>query len=305
MSLRRALLVAACRLFAKPVLRRSRSPVLARQAFRLTARLAFRTPPLACCLPRRLGRCEMLEVTCGPADAKSAMLYFHGGGYVVGSPETHAGMLAALAARSGLRIFAPRYRLAPEDPIPAQFEDAHAAWTALIATGYRPQDIVIGGDSAGGGLALALLASLCQAGSPPAGAVLLSPWTDLSAESATPNAPAGADPLLPRQRLDDLRAMVLGGADGTSPVASPVRAAFPDLPPVFLQFSSAEILNADIHRMAAHLQSEGGPVVVDEWPGLPHVWALFAGWLPEADEALDRIAEFMRQMRSGPTTDDS
>lgn len=291
MSLRRVVLNTALRALVKPVLRHSSDPVFGRRAFALSARLFFRRPPFVVHLPDRLGALPCAVVSCGPARPRRAILYFHGGGYIAGSPVTHMGLIAAISRRTGLRIYAPDYRLAPEHPAPAQFEDACAAWQALIGRGYRPGDIALGGDSAGGGLALALLSHLCRGGTPPAALFAFSPWTDPAGSGASLKINARCDPVFPADRFGVLADIVLQGGDPRDPRIAPLDAAFPGCPPVFLQFSGDEILADDSRRMAPRLDG----AVLDEWSGLPHVWTLFAGWLPEADAALDRLAGFMRE----------
>ncbi len=270
----------------------------------LAARLALRPPPLALFLPDRIGR-PGLWVWCRPR-CDGVVLYFHGGAYVLGSPRTHRALVAALCLRSGCRAFMPRYRLAPENPFPAAFEDALAAWNGLIGRGYPARRILIGGDSAGGGLALALLGHLCRAGTPPAGAITFSPWTDLTLSGASLAGNAGSDRMLPASRLAEARGMILGADDGLGPAPppppaetpaatrdarlSPLFAAFPGPPPVMIHAADTEILRDDALRMAGPLPNARIRLGGD----LPHAWPLFHGWLPEARATLDETAAFIR-----------
>lgn len=299
MSLRLKLLNSFLRIFVKPLLSQASSPKLARLSFNLVARFVFFTPPLSLqqkeivtTSPRRL---TARWISCGQVQPCAVILYIHGGGYVVGHATTHSGMLANLSRKCGIRVFAPNYRLAPEAAFPAQIEDVRVAWTALVDRGYRPEHIVIGGDSAGGGLALALLSELCQENTPPAACFVLSPWTDLTLSGASLAENAESDLILPPARISELREIYLQGADPMDPRASPLFAKFPNCPPVFLQGADTEILRDDLSRMATTLAAQGAHVQSDVWGNLPHVWPIFQGHLPEAETALTRIAAFIRQ----------
>jgi acetyl esterase/lipase len=222
------------------------------------------------------------------------ILYFHGGGYLAGSGKTHGAMLAHLSEYSGVPVFAQDYRLLQTAPFPAPPDDAVAAWDDLIERGWRPCQIVLGGDSAGGGLMLALLATLCARGTPPAGAFALSPWTDLTLSGKSIAQNAGADPALPAHRLAEAAAAYLNGAEATDPRASPLFALFANPPPVLFQVGSPEILEDDTYRMANRLRAAGGQVEVETWQGAAHVWHLGAAWVPEARAALRNVARFVQ-----------
>jgi len=208
-------------------------------------------------------------------------------------------MLARLARLTGCEVIAPDYRLAPEHPFPAAVRDARSAWDGLIARGYQPEDVVIGGDSAGGNLALGLLAALLSEGIRPAGLYAFSPVTDLTFSGASIRANEGSDRLLPAARRGDLVRFYLGGAAPDDPRASPLLADFAAPPPVFLQFSETEILADDSRRMAAKLRAAGAVVTLDSWPDAPHVWVLFDGFIPEAREGLKRAAAFVNARFDG------
>lgn len=233
--------------------------------------------------------------------ARATLLWFHGGAYCLGSPRTHAGLVGALARRARLAAVLPGYRLAPEHPFPAAVDDAEAAWRALVAEGAEPAGLVLGGDSAGGGLVFALLHRLAAAGAPmPAAAVAFSPWTDLTLSGASLATLARRDAYLPAARLPDVRALYLAGADPADPRASPWLGRFAGVPPVLIQAGAAEILVDDARRMAERLRADGVAVTLDLAPGAPHVFQAFAGVLPEADAALDRAARFVSAaMRGG------
>lgn len=277
----------AMRRVVQPAIARARPPTRLRQQMRRVARWAFRAPPLTLCLAVEGG----LWVTNRPR-GEAVVLYFHGGAYLMGAPETHAAMLAELAARSGARAFLPRYRLAPEHPFPAAFDDALAAWEGLLAQGHRADRIVLGGDSAGGGLALALLSHLCIRGQPPAGVFVLSPWTDLTLSGASLVTNARREHLVPAHRLTEIRALILGGArpnDADDPRLSPLHAAFPNPPPVLIHVAESEILRDDSLRLRNRLPDSDIRVAGD----LPHVWPILHNYLPEARATLAQTAAFI------------
>lgn len=230
----------------------------------------------------------------GPASGPH-LLWLHGGGYCIGSPQSHARLVEDLAARIGGSAVIPAYRLAPEHPFPAAPEDAFAAYRALLAEGAGP--IVLGGDSAGGGLAFALLHLILAAGLPaPACLVTFSPWTDLALAGESLVTLQAEDPLVPARRLREVRDLYLAGADPRDPRASPLHGRFAGAPPVLIQASSSEILRDDAVAMAARLQADGVAVTLDLWPEVPHVWQFYAGLLPEADTALARAATFVQDV---------
>ncbi|WP_136439708.1 alpha/beta hydrolase fold domain-containing protein [Pacificoceanicola onchidii] len=291
MSWQARLLTRLLRLFVKPHLARVKTVPLARRGFRRAA-LGFPHVPFTRVL-QRPG--NLWWISAGPTAPRRVLLYFHGGGYIVGSPATHQAMLARLSKLSGVEVCALQYGLAPENPFPGPFEDAKGAWERLIALGYRPSDIVLGGDSAGGGLALALLAHLCQAGRQPAAAFAFSPWTDLTLSSPSLDENRHKDPLLPAERIEELREYHLQGHDPADPRGSPLFASFPSPPPVLLQCSNTEILRDDTLRIAEHLRAAGGKVTLEMAADLPHVWHLFDGRLPEARTSLERVAAFVQE----------
>jgi epsilon-lactone hydrolase len=222
------------------------------------------------------------------------ILYFHGGGYVAMSPRTHRSLTSRLAAWSGVSLFALDYRLAPEHPYPAALVDAVAAYRGLTAAGLDPRRIVLGGDSAGGGLALATLLALRDAGAPlPAAAILFSPWTDLAASGASMLTNAEADPLLNRVCAPQLAKYYLEDTPATDPLASPVYADLAGLPPLFLQVGGSEILLDDSRRVFANASRAGVEATLQIWPNVPHGWQVFAPVLPEARAALRQASAFI------------
>lgn len=296
MSWQLALLRLALRLGAKRRLAGLATPDQARTQFQRMAQVLPAPPFLL-----HLSRPEPLHrITAGPVNEAGVILWCHGGAYVVGSPATHARMLGRLARLARLAVLAPDYRKAPEHPAPAAFEDAQAAHAAVLAQGWRPDQIVLGGDSAGGGLALALLADLCGRDLRPAGCIVFSPWTDLTLSGRSLRDNARADPLLPVSRIEDTRAQLIGALAPEDPRLSPLHARFAAPPPVLIQVGSDEILRDDSRRMAERLRAAGGQVELEEWPHAPHVWQLFDGWLPEARVALRRAARFARHQLGVP-----
>jgi acetyl esterase/lipase len=210
-----------------------------------------------------------------------------------------------LAAWSNARLFALDYRLAPGHPFPAALEDALAAYRALIATGTLPSHIVIAGDSAGGGLALALLLALRAAKDPPpAAAVLFSPWTDLAATGKSIIDNDAADPMFFGSWVAAVARHYLADTPATNSLASPVYADLTGLPPLLIQVSDDEVLLDDSRRVVANARRAGVDVTLQVWRGLPHVWQMFAPILPEGRAALHSAAAFI-QARLTPARADA
>lgn len=297
-SLRLKALNLALRLLAKPQLARETDVARSRREFDLAGCALTRPPPGALYLPGEIagpgGSLPVLHVSVGAVDRRRVVLYLHGGAFVSGSAAAYRAMLAWISAEAGVPVVAPDYRLAPEHPFPAALEDAEAAFRQLYARGYEPGQIALAGDSAGGGLAFALLARLCRQGQVPAAALGFSPWVDLSGGSASVIANATADPFLPAERLVDVAEMYLQGHPAEDPEASPLFADFPGAPPVLLVHAETEILRDDSLRLAHRLRGFGAAVRVESWPEPPHVWPFLGGWLPEARAALALAGGFLR-----------
>ncbi|MDK3019580.1 alpha/beta hydrolase [Pseudodonghicola flavimaris] len=278
------------RLTEKPYLSRADDPEALRARFSRRARLFFPVPrpvPVTA-VPGGL----WVGGAPGPGPV---ILYFHGGAYVFGTPETHMGLLARLSQLAALPAVLPRYRLAPEHPFPAALDDARAAYEALLARGVPAGRIVLGGDSAGGGLALALLGDLCARGAPrPAGCFAFSPLTDLSFSGDSLRDNADRDVMLPAARTRDLAASYLQGADPRDPCASPLFADFAGAGPVWLTVGRTEILLDDTRRLAARLSAQGVAVEAVIAGDLPHVWPFSWRWLPEAEMTLQALAGWIR-----------
>lgn len=294
MSLRMSLAGALMRLTVRPMMARASDPVPLRRHLELSARLWFRNVPFAHYSKVPFGSAgQALWVSAGVPHRDQVILYLHGGGYIAGSPATHRRMVARLAGLTGCRVFLPAYRLAPEHPLPTALEDAEAAHRHLLDLGYAPDQILIGGDSAGGGLALSLLAQLCQRDLAPRACFAWSPLCDHSYSGDSVMANGHRDHFFPGDRVQDLAAMVLGRLSPEDPRASPLFAQFPNCPPVLLKVSDSEILRDDAHRMAAHLRTHGSEVLLQEWLDAPHVWQIFDGWFPEARAAISATADFI------------
>lgn len=291
LSWRLQLLNKGLRLFVKPQLGKTSDPSDARKTLALIADLVFRKPPF---LRHYLRDGEIHWFASGQCHPGKAVLYFHGGGYVAGSPYVYSGLLAWLSRLSRIEVCAPDYRLAPANPAPAAFDDCLAAWDHLMEQGFQPKDIVIGGDSAGGGLALAVLSVLCHRGTLPAGCFVMSPCVDftMSGESLISN--QESDVILPAEQFPDLAENVLQGLDPKDPRISPFYAEFSGAPNVLMHYSETEILKSDALRMAERLRSFGASVAVNAHPDAPHVWHLLDGWIPEARTSLREIACFVQ-----------
>ncbi|MCI8554159.1 MAG: DUF1653 domain-containing protein [Clostridiales bacterium] len=221
-----------------------------------------------------------------------AILYTHGGSYVSGSPETHEPLICRLAEHSGVAVFAHDYRLAPEHPYPAALEDALAAYDYLISSGYAPGDIVLCGDSAGGGLTLALAMLLRENGRTlPASLVLLSPWTDLSCSLDSHVSRAGSDPLLSSEELRGTARLYAGDRELKDPCLSPLYGDFSGLPPVLIQVGTDEILLDDSRELALRMKAQGLDADIDLYEGMWHVWHLYD--VPESHDAMDKIKGFV------------
>lgn len=240
-----------------------------------------------------LGGRPALELTPSDADERRRLLYLHGGGYVIGSPATHAGLVGELARRAGLRTFSVDYRLAPEHPFPAAVDDGLAAYRELLDTGVDPRDIVLAGDSAGGGLVLATLLAAREAGLPqPAAAALFSPWTDLTLSGASIQGKHGADPIFIESDLRAYADLYADAEDRKQPLASPLFADLTGLPPLLIQVGANELLLDDAVRLAGRAGADDVDVVLEIGSGLPHVFQHHYGRLDEADAAFDSAALF-------------
>lgn len=233
-----------------------------------------------------------------PANAGSdcpVIFYIHGGGYVFGSVGLYRSATVSLAKVAGADLFSLDYRLAPEHPCPAALEDALAAYDWLSKR-VAPSRIVLGGDSAGGGLALATLQALRDRGGPmPAGAFLFSPWTDLAATGASVSANGRSDCMFQEASIREGGSRYAAALDLKDPRVSPLYGEFRGLPPLLVFASEAEMLFDDSRRTVEKAQAAGVDIRFEPRPGLSHVWPLFYPLFPETKDALDRTAAFVRE----------
>lgn len=223
---------------------------------------------------------------------EKVILYTHGGSYVSGSPATHEPLICRLAEQCRLPVFAYDYRLAPEYPYPAALEDAAAAFGYLLHKGYAPQDIVLCGDSAGGGLTLALTMKLRDSGQElPAALAVLSPWTDLTESLDTHYSNTQADPSISSEELREMALLYAGGADLHTPYISPLYGDFTGFPPTLIHVGSAEVLLDDSRELAVRMEAQGVLVDIDIYEGMWHVWHMFD--VEEARTAVRKIQQFL------------
>jgi acetyl esterase/lipase len=227
------------------------------------------------------------------------VLWLHGGGYFMGSAASCRGLAGRIARTCCARVLILDYRRAPEVPFPGAVEDAMSAYRWLIAEGIRPSRVILGGDSAGGGLALATAVALRDAGDPlPAGVVAVSAVTDLGVTGASIATNAARDPIVSKELLDNVAAMYLAGQDPQAPLASPIHADLAELPPLLLHVGSEEVLVDDSNRLATKAKEAGVDVTLEVVDGAVHEWHVFASFLPEGQEAIDRIGGFVRTRTS-------
>ena len=244
---------------------------------------------------------------CRPDDAVAgaAILYFHGGAYVVGSARAYQHFVGQVAARAKVSAFVPEYGLAPEQPFPVAVDEAQACYRGLVEKGFGK--IALAGDSCGGGLALVLLSLLAKVrdGSAwsPVGAAVMSPWTDLALSGASMETRAEADQLLTKESLASTARLYLGGHDPRDPLASPLYGDLAGLPPVRMHVGEDEVLLDDSLRYGERIESQGGTVQIHTWQGMVHVFPSNVALLHAAKEALDDIGNFLRQQFVGDPYD--
>lgn len=234
-------------------------------------------------------------VVAGDADADRVILYLHGGGYCMGSLNSHRTLVAALSAAAKARVLNLDYRLAPEHPFPAAVDDAVAGFRWLLAEGVAPGRIAIAGDSAGGGLTLATLLALRDEGEPvPAAAVGISPWADLEGTGDSVRTRAAVDIMIRPGALEEGADWYASGADLREPRLSPIYGEYSGLPPLLIHVGDAEVLLDDSVRVAERAKAAGVNVTLEVWDEMPHVFHAFTGLLPEADRAIAEIGEFLK-----------
>jgi monoterpene epsilon-lactone hydrolase len=249
------------------------------------------------------GKCEKVDaggvpaewVTAPGCDPTRAVLHLHGGGYVIGSINTHRRLAYDISAASGARVLVIDYRLAPEHPFPAAVDDAAKAWRWLLQQGFATNRLAIAGDSAGGGLTLATLVNLRdQKLGLPACAVVISPWVDLEGVGTSITARAAQDPMVQKDGLLWMAGLYLNGKDAKTPLAAPLHADLKGLPPILVQVGTAETLLDDATRIAEKLHAAGVDVRLAVWPNMLHVFPLFAPILSEGRDGCLEIGGFIR-----------
>ena len=247
------------------------------------------------CEPVNAGGVKAEWVTAPGADAGRAVLYLHGGGYVIGSINTHRDLAGRISRAAKARVLIIDYRLAPEHPFPAAVDDAVAAYRWMLASGLKASRIAVAGDSAGGGLTVAALVAIRDAklASPGAG-VCLSPWVDLEGLGDSMKTKAAVDPIVQKEALVEMAAHYLAGQNPRSPLAAPLYAELAGLPPILIQVGTAETLLDDATRLAERARKAGVKVTLEPWENMIHVWQIFAAMLDEAQQAIDKIGEFVR-----------
>lgn len=230
------------------------------------------------------------------------LFYLHGGAYVIGSRRTHRQLVSHMVRAAGVVAVLPEYRLAPEHPFPAGLDDAVAVYRGLLDSGFKPEDIIISGDSAGGGLSAATLLALRHAGLPmPAAAVLLSPFLDVTGSGESATTRADQDPWFDIADLHVVaRYYCPDESQWTNPLVSPVFANVAGLPPMLIHVGDDEILLSDSTRFAEKLQAEGIEVELEIWPHMWHVFQMFIRKMPESRAAVTKIAAYIQKRFADP-----
>jgi len=231
---------------------------------------------------------------------EKVFLYLHGGGYVTGSPDSHRNLCAALAKSTRMKVLLLEYRLAPEHPFPAALEDTTCAYRWLVMQGFEAENIIIVGDSAGGGLSLAAIQALRDEGAPlPAGVVCISPWTDLSMSFDSHRVKAKAEPVLHADNLRLWAFCYAGAADLRNPLISPAFADFAGFPSLLIQVGGEEVLLDDALKVAESAKTAGVDVTLSVWEGMWHVWHASGSFLPESRAAFEEIGVFVKGIEHG------
>ncbi|MFW9989133.1 MAG: alpha/beta hydrolase [Candidatus Odinarchaeota archaeon] len=251
-------------------------------------------------------RCEPINVEGIPAEwisvpetlNNSVILYFHGGGYVAGSINSHRGLGVRLARTSKSRVILIDYRLAPEYPFPAALEDAVKVYQWLIfSEGIKPEKVIIAGESAGGGLTISTLLKLKKEKfNLPAAGICLSPYIDLAVTGESVNIKADIDPQVTKEDLLFCASQYLGDENPKNPYASPLYADLQGLPPIFIQVGSSEVLLDDSIRLADHAKSSSIEVSLEIWDDMIHMFQLYAYRIPEGQEAINKIGMFIQRI---------
>jgi len=250
----------------------------------------------------RAGGVDATWISAPGVRADCALMYLHGGGYVMGSVNSHWDLIAGLSASAGCRVLALDYRLAPEHPYPAAIEDAESAYRWLLEQGIPSGGIAIAGDSAGAGLAATLLLALWRSRMPmPAAAVLMSPWVDFEAAGASFDSRKEFDPLVRRRLIHETARVYLAGkVDRRDPQVALLHADLRGLPPLLIQVGDHETLLDDSRSLAEQAQLAGVDVTLEVWDRMIHVFQLFAEELPESRGAIESAGAFLHRHLNRP-----
>lgn len=231
-----------------------------------------------------------------PSNAKQdkVILHLHGGGYVLGGIDDHQSFAILMAQTLKMKVLMPEYRLAPENPFPAALEDALKVYRWLLAQGYPSKDIIVSGDSAGGGLSLAAVLSLREAGEPlPAAVACMSPWADLTFRGKSYVTRQKVEVLLNEDVLREWAEAYAGGENASHPLISPAYADFHGFPPLLIQVGDDEILLDDAVMLAEKAKSDGVDVTLKIWDGMWHVWQALGELIPESKKSFEEMAWFV------------
>lgn len=296
MSWQSVLLNPTLRLVEKRQFERAQDPRALRRSFERKAKILFHPPRGVEFDWVELGNSKTLRIGGDALSPERVIMYVHGGAHVFGSPQTHSAMLAQLAVRVGCEAVLPVYPLAPESLFPSSIDALRGSYDALLEQGWRGAQIVLGGDSAGGNLALGLLAQLLgDKAELPAGVFCFSALTDMTYSGASFTVNASVEAVLPAQRAAQMAEWYLDGHDPKDPFASPLWADFTGAPPVWLTVGDTEILLDDTRRIFTSMKKQGVDVQMHIERDLPHVWPLFHNILPEARATLDGLAGWINR----------
>jgi len=235
-------------------------------------------------------------ITAPGSQTGRAILYLHGGGYVMGSLTTHRALVGEISRAAQAAALLVDYRLAPEAPFPAAVEDGVASYRWLLDQGFMPKNLAIAGDSAGGGLAVATLISARDQGLPmPKAAVPISPWSDMTCSNESYKTRAEADPLVGSGSIGDMANLYLQGKDPKHPYASPNFASLKSLPPLLIHVGRDEVLLDDSIKLDQKAKTDGVNSTLEIWEDMIHVWHAFHPMLPEGKQAIERVGAFLRE----------
>ncbi len=235
-------------------------------------------------------------ITAPGSQTGRAILYLHGGGYVMGSLTTHRSLVGEISRAAQAAALLVDYRLAPEAPFPAAVEDGVASYRWLLEQGFTPKNLAIAGDSAGGGLAVATLISARDQGLPmPKAAVPISPWSDMTCANESYKTRAEADPLVGSGSIGDMANLYLQGKDPKHPYASPNFASLKSLPPLLIHVGRDEVLLDDSIKLDQKAKTDGVNSTLEIWEDMIHVWHAFHPMLPEGKQAIERVGAFLRE----------